>query len=81
MLEYWKNGSWPPALRACGSETILQYWVNSKIRLEDKVLNGLYPLKTHYSIVPLFHYSMIEAKIHALKNTPYFHSVVEIPRR
>jgi hypothetical protein len=30
-------------------------------------------LKTHYSIVPLFHYSMIEAKTHASKNTLYFH--------
>jgi len=26
-----------------------------------KIKNGKYPLKTHYSIIPLFHYSMIEA--------------------
>ncbi len=38
-------------------------------------------METHYSIVPLFHYSMIEAKTHASKNTLYFHSVVENPRR
>jgi hypothetical protein len=60
---------------------MLEYWVNGKIRPDDKGENGLYPLETHYSIVPLFHYSMIEAKIDALKNTLYFHSFVEIPRR
>jgi hypothetical protein len=60
---------------------ILQYWVNSKIQLYDKVKNGKYPLKTHFSIVPLFHYSMSEAKAHASKNNLYFHLVVEIPRR
>jgi hypothetical protein len=54
---------------------ILKYWVNGKIRFDDKVYNGLYPLKTHYSIVPLFHYSMIEVKTHASKNTLYFHLV------
>jgi hypothetical protein len=47
-----------------------------KSQLDDKVLNGLYPLKTHYSIIPLFHYSMIEAKTQASKNTLYFHLVV-----
>jgi hypothetical protein len=31
---------------------ILKYWVNGKIRFDDKVYNGLYPLKTHYSIIP-----------------------------
>jgi len=31
--------------------------------------------------IPSFHYSMIEAKTHASKNTLYFRSVVEIPRR
>jgi hypothetical protein len=39
------------------------------------------PLKIHYSIVPLFHYSMSETKTQASKNTLYFHSVVEIPGR
>ena len=34
-----------------------------------------------YSIIPAFHYSMIEAKIQASKNILYFHLVVEIPRR
>ncbi|MGD9046258.1 MAG: hypothetical protein PVG06_21295 [Desulfobacterales bacterium] len=81
MMEYWKNGSWSPALRTTGSEGILQYWVNNKNQFDDKVLNGFYPLKTHYSNVPLFHYSMIEAKTHALKNTPYFQLVVEIQKR
>ena len=37
MLEYWKNGFWPPASRAYGSEKILQYWVNGKIHLDAKV--------------------------------------------
>ena len=36
-------------------------------------------IKTLYSIVPLFHYSMIEAKIHALKKLSS-HLFVEIPR-
>ena len=54
MLEYWKNGSWPPAPlpahRACrpvgrayGSERILQYWVNGKIRLNDIVVRATVP--------------------------------------
>jgi hypothetical protein len=61
MLEYWNNGSWDIA--------ILGKWQNSSDRLG---LNIQSPLKTHYSIVPLFHYSMIEAKIHALKKPHIF---------
>jgi hypothetical protein len=38
-------------------------------------------VKTHYSIVPLLQYSMIEAKARASKNTLYFQPIVEIPRR
>jgi len=38
-------------------------------------------LKNHYSIIPLFHYSIIEAKIQASKNILHFHLVVGIPRR
>lgn len=37
--------------------------------------------KSRYSSVPLFHYSIIETKTHALKNTPYSQSVVEISIR
>jgi hypothetical protein len=29
--------------------------------------------KNHYCIIPLFHYSMIEVKTYASKNTLYFH--------
>ncbi len=35
--------------------------------------------KNHYSIIPLFHYSMIEAEAQTSDNTQYFHLVVEIP--
>ncbi len=35
--------------------------------------------KNHYSIIPLFHYSMIEAEAQTSDNTQYFHRVVEIP--
>jgi hypothetical protein len=38
-------------------------------------------LKNHYSIIPLFHYSMIEAEAQNSDNTQYFRQVVEIPRR
>ncbi len=37
-------------------------------------------LKTHYSIIPLFHYSMIEARTHS-KNILDFHLAIETPER
>ena len=36
MLEYWKNGSWPPARRAYGSERIMHYWITGRIQMNDK---------------------------------------------
>jgi hypothetical protein len=48
MMEYWNIGK-----MGLGK---LQYWVNGKLRLDAKVLNGLYPLKP---IIPSFHYSII----------------------
>jgi hypothetical protein len=35
--------------------------------------NGKHPLKSHYSIIPLFHDSMIEAKNSNLKKHTIFH--------
>jgi hypothetical protein len=37
--------------------------------------------KTHFSNIPAFHHSMIEAKTQASKITLYFHQVAEITRR
>jgi hypothetical protein len=48
MMEYWKIGKM--------GRGILKYWVNGKLRLDAKVLNGLYPLKP---IIPSFRYSII----------------------
>jgi hypothetical protein len=69
MLEYWKNGSW--------DTVILGKWSaeGGAIKLKRQ-----YPLKTHYSIIPLFHHSMNEVKAHVLKNTLYFQPSVKIPR-
>ena len=60
ILEKWVLGYWSIGLMV------------RRRRNEHKVLNGLYPLKTHYSIISLFHYSMGEAKTQALKNTLFF---------
>ena len=45
-----------------------------------KLKNGYHPLKTQHSIVPLFHYSMIETITHVLKGTLYFDLARKIPR-
>ncbi len=37
QLEWWNAGILEKWVLAYGSERILQYWVNGKIRLEDKV--------------------------------------------
>jgi hypothetical protein len=36
---------------------IMQYWVNGKICVEDKIKNGDHPFKNQPSSIPLFHYS------------------------
>jgi hypothetical protein len=44
--------------RAYGSERILEYLVNAINRFGDKLKNGHYPLRNHYSSIPAFHHSM-----------------------
>jgi hypothetical protein len=52
-MECWNNG-------IMGSG-IMQYWVNSKIRVDDKIQNGEYPFKNQPSSIPLFHDSIFKA--------------------
>jgi hypothetical protein len=59
MVEYWKNGFWPPDRGAYASERILEGWVNGVIVLTIKLKMDNILLKTHYSIIPQFHYSRI----------------------
>ncbi len=62
----------------------LGYWIVGlmvKIVLTTKLEMDNILRKNHYSIIPLFHYSMIEAEAQTSDNTQYFHEVVEIPRR
>jgi hypothetical protein len=47
MLKYWNN-------RIMGSG-IMQFWVNGKICVEDKIKNGQYPFKNQPSSIPVFH--------------------------
>jgi len=42
----------------CCSERILDGWVNGNNRFGDKIKNGYYLLKYHYSIIPLFRNSI-----------------------
>jgi len=53
-----------PVIQRAGSELgkDAMYGINCKNRSDDEVYNGLKPLKTQYSIVPLFHYSIVRAK-------------------
>jgi hypothetical protein len=53
MLEYWNNG-----IMVLG---ILQCWESDKIRLYIN-LKWIISFKTHYSIVPVFHDSMMVSK-------------------
>jgi hypothetical protein len=49
---------------------ILEKWVPGycnigwmvKFQFDDTILNGQEPLNTHYSSIPIFHYSIIEKK-------------------
>jgi len=56
----------------------MQYWVNGKIYVDNKIKNGEYPFKNQLSTIPLFHYSIFEASVQVSKNILYFHLVVEI---
>jgi hypothetical protein len=53
-MEYWKNRFW--------DDVVLGYWSAKGGKKRVKIDNIL--LKTHYSIIPMFHYSKIEAKIY-----------------
>jgi len=33
----------------------MQYWVNGKIYVDNKIKNGEYPFKNQLSTIPLFH--------------------------
>jgi len=52
---------------------IMQYWVNGKICVDDKIKNGKYPFINQPSSIPLFHYSIFEASVQASKNVIFFH--------
>jgi hypothetical protein len=53
-LECWNIGKMGP--------WILQIGWMVKFQFDDTILNGQEPLNTHYSIIPIFHYSIIEKK-------------------
>jgi hypothetical protein len=57
MLEKWKNG----------------FWVNDKIRVDDKTKNGQHLFKNQPSSIPLFHSSINEANVQTSKDILYFH--------
>jgi hypothetical protein len=57
QLEWWNTG-------IMGSG-IMQYWVNGKICVDDKIKNGKYPFINQPSSIPLCHYSIFEASVQA----------------
>ncbi len=64
----------------CWNAGILEKWVleycNVGLMVEFVLpikLNRQHPFKNHYSIIPLCHYSMIEAKTQTSNITLYFH--------
>ena len=59
ILEYWKNGFWPPACRAYGSERKMGEWfirqaILTKHEANEKIVVILSLLRRFY-IIPLFH--------------------------
>jgi len=62
MLEYWNDGFWDTGL--------LGYWFAEGGTIKIVMDNIL--LKNHYSIIPLFHYSMNGVKTQTSNNTLYF---------
>jgi hypothetical protein len=60
-MECWNNG-------IMGSG-IMQYWVNGKICVHDRIKTGEYPSKTN---LPAFHYSIFEASIKPQKTSYIF---------
>jgi len=47
MMECWING-----IMGSGK---MQYWVNGKMCVDDKIKTGEYPFKNQPSTIPLFH--------------------------
>ncbi len=47
----------------------MQYWVNGKICVDDKIKMANILLKTN---LPVFHYSILEASVQASKNVLFF---------
>ena len=73
MMEYWKDEVTRMGYRIVGLMVLIV--LTTKLEM-DNILR-----KNHYSNIPLFHYSMIEAEAQTSYNTQYFHQAVEIPRR
>jgi hypothetical protein len=60
QLEWWNAG-------IMGSG-IMQYWVNGKIFVDDKIKNSKYPFKNQPSNLPIFQYSIFKASVQVSKN-------------
>jgi hypothetical protein len=71
-MEYWKDEVMRLGYCNVGLTAIIVF--TAKLKMAD-ILK-----KNHYSIIPLFHYSLIEAETQTSDNTQYFHQVLEIPR-
>jgi hypothetical protein len=67
-------------LIANDSERLLNINEMAKVGLAAIIKMDDILLKTHYSITPLFHYSMIEARTHS-KNILDFHLAIQTPER
>jgi len=51
---------------------IMQYWVNGKICVDDKIKMANILLKTN---LPIFHYSILEASVQASKMSYFFNKL------
>ncbi len=50
----------------------MQYWVNGKICVDDKIKMANILLKTN---LPVFHYSIIETSVRVSKNVLFFNKL------
>jgi len=46
----------------------MQYWVNDKICVDDKIKNSKYPFKNQPSSLPTFQYSIFKESVQVSKN-------------
>jgi hypothetical protein len=60
MLEYWKDGILGKLESAFVLERVLNWRVRGHTPLDDRIKTEFLPLKTQNSIMPPFHYSMVE---------------------